>query len=264
MSTAAADDAPAKRQSIWVRLWPIYIILGGLALAVSQGWHEQISPQSMLDNAVWLDQLVRDNLLMVIVAYVLIYAAATAFMIPGSFLTIFGGFLFPVAFGFLPVIGTLATVLGATLGASLLFAATKTSLGSVLRDIAGPFLEKMRSEFNQSPFSYMFALRLIPIFPFAVVNIAPGLLGAKYRDYLITTFFGVIPGTMAYTWIGSAIKSTVLEAAEAGESLDVAALVGSLGQNFLPAFAALGVVALIPVAYKKLFGGKTAAVEEAG
>ena len=99
----------------------------------------------------------------------------------------------------------------------------------------------------------MFALRLIPIFPFAVVNIAPGLLGAKYRDYLITPNFGIIPGTLAYTWIGAAIKGTLLE----GGEVDI----GSLAANFLPAFIALGVVSLIPVAYKKLTGRKTEAVE---
>ena len=104
---------------------------------------------------------------------------------------------------------------------------------------------------NGSVFSYMFALRLIPLFPFAAVNIAPALLGAKYRDYAITTFFGIIPGTLAYTWIGAAVKGTLLE----GGTPDI----GSLASNFLPAFIALGIVALIPAAYKKLFPKKAPA-----
>jgi uncharacterized membrane protein YdjX (TVP38/TMEM64 family) len=97
----------------------------------------------------------------------------------------------------------------------------------------------------------MFALRLIPLFPFAAVNIAPGLLGAKYRDYVLTTFFGIIPGTLAYTWIGAAVKGTLLE----GGTPDI----GSLASNFVPAFIALGLVSLLPVAYKKLFAKKVPA-----
>lgn len=230
---------------LWRRLWPVYIILAGLGIALSQGWHELLTLESLSANATSLDAMVRDNFLIVFASYVAIYAAATTFMVPGSALTIGGGFLFGL------VLGTPATVIGATLGASILFFASKTSIGSVLRDVAGPFIEKMRAGFAENPVSYMFALRLIPLFPFAAVNIAPGLLGAKYRDYFVTTFFGIIPGTLAYTWIGAAVKGTLLE----GGTPDI----GSLASNFVPAFIALGVVSLLPVAYKKLFAKKVPA-----
>jgi uncharacterized membrane protein YdjX (TVP38/TMEM64 family) len=230
---------------LWRRLWPVYIILAGLGIALSQGWHELLTLESLSANAASLDAMVRDNFLVVFVSYVAIYAAATTFMVPGSALTIGGGFLFGLA------LGTPATVIGATLGASILFFASKTSIGSVLRDVAGPFIEKMRAGFAENPVSYMFALRLIPLFPFAAVNIAPGLLGAKYRDYFVTTFFGIIPGTLAYTWIGAAVKGTLLE----GGTPDI----GSLASNFVPAFIALGLVSLLPVAYKKLFAKKVPA-----
>jgi len=231
----ANDIEPKRPAPLWARLWPIYIILAGLGLALSQGWHDYLSLQSLSDNAVALDAMVRANLLLALGAYVLVSAAATAG----------GGFLFGLA------LGTPATVIGATLGASILFFASKTSLGAVLREVAGPFLGKMQAGFAESPFSYMFALRLIPLFPFAAVNIAPALLGAKYRDYLITTFLGIIPGTLAYTWIGAAVKGTLL----AGGTPDI----GSLASNFLPAFIALGVVSLIPAVYKKLFPKKAPA-----
>jgi len=234
---------PKVQKPIWVRLWPIYIILAGLALAISQGWHQYLTLDSLSENAVWLDELVKNNLFLVLAAYVVIYAAATTFIIPGGVLTIFGGFLFGLYFG------APATVIGATIGASILFYASKTSIGSVLRDIAGPFLGKMEKGFNENAVSYMFALRLIPLFPFAVVNIAPGLLGAKYKDYLLTTFFGIIPGTLAYTWIGAAIKGTLL----AGGEVDTA----TLAAQFVPAFIALGVVALLPAVFKKLTGRKS-------
>lgn len=235
----------SKPTVLWVRLWPVYVILIGLGLALSQGWHDYLTLDSLSANAVSLDEMVRENFLVVFALYILVYAAATTFMVPGSALTIAGGFLFGL------VIGTPATVIGATIGASILFFASKTSIGAVLRDVAGPFIEKMRAGFAENPVSYMFALRLIPIFPFAAVNIAPGLLGAKYRDYLLTTFFGIIPGTLAYTWIGAAVKGTLLE----GGTPDIS----SLAANFVPAFLALGLVSLMPVAYKKFFPKKAPA-----
>ena len=187
--------------------------------------------------------------MLVLIAYILIYAAATAFMVPASFLTIAGGALFGLVFG------TMGTVLGATAGACALFVIAKTSLGETLRSIVGPFLDKMQAGFNEDALSYMFALRLIPAFPFSVVNIAPAILGAKFRDYFITTLFGIIPGTLAYTWIGVAIGDTL----RAGGDVNI----GTLASNFVPAFVALGVVALIPVVYKKVFKKGAAATEGA-
>ena len=235
----------SKPTALWVRLWPVYVILIGLGLALSQGWHEYLTLDSLSANAVSLDAMVRENFWIVFALYILVYAAATTFMVPGSALTIAGGFLFGL------VLGTPATVIGATIGASILFFASKTSIGAVLRDVAGPFIEKMRAGFAENPVSYMFALRLIPVFPFAAVNIAPGLLGAKYSDYLLTTFFGIIPGTLAYSWIGAAVKGTLLE----GGTPDIS----SLAANFVPAFLALGIVSLLPVAYKKFFPRKVPA-----
>ena len=165
-------------------------------------------------------------------------------------MTVAGGVLFGLAFG------TVGTVVGATIGASILFLAAKTSIGESLRSIVGPFIDKMQKGFNDDALSYMFALRLIPAFPFAVVNIAPAILGAKFRDYFITTLLGIIPGTLAYTWIGSAVGKTVRD----GGVVDIK----TLAANFVPAFVALGVVALIPVVYKKFFSGKAnASLEEA-
>ena len=180
----------------------------------------------------------------------LIYAAATLFMIPGAlWITIAGGFLFGL-YG-----GTPATVAGATLGASLLFFAARTSVGAALRERAGPFVKKMERGFQEDALSYMFALRFLPIVPFPVANIAPAVLGAKYRDYAITTALGIIPGVIAYTWIGAGLGATFA----AGEDPNIA----NIARNLVPAFAALGVVSLIPVAYKKLFSKKAAKLESA-
>lgn len=246
------DDVKKKQKPIYVRLWPLYIILGGLVLAVSQGWHQYLTPTSLGENAVYLNNLVKNNFWLVLMAFIAIYIAATAFMVPASALTIGGGFLFGA------VIGVPATVIGATIGACILFVAAKTSLGETLKAIAGPFLEKMEKGFNENALSYLFTLRLIPLFPFAVVNIAPAILGAKFRDYFISTALGIIPGTIAYTLIGSGLRGTLLDAAAKGETADVGAIVSAAAANLIPAFFALAAVAMIPTIYKKFF--KKAAV----
>lgn len=249
-------------------LWPFALLLAGLAFAVSQGWHELLTLESVQANIGWVDSQIAANFLLVFVVYMLVYAAATAFMVPASFLTIAGGAIFGFAFSFnlfgasigVPLFGAFATVIGATLGACILFTVAKTSLGETLRGIAGPFVEKMENEFSASPRSYMFTLRLMPLFPFAVVNIAPALMGAKFRDYLLTTFFGIIPGTFAYSWVGAGAAGVIRDPNIS--TADASAVISSLGANMFPALLFLGAVSLIPAIIKR-FSGKDAAVQSA-
>jgi len=250
MTDSVEIEKPSK--PIWIKLWPLYIILAGLAFAISQGWHNQLSPSALGENAVYLDTLVKENFLLVLLAFIGIYIAATVFMVPASALTIGGGFLFGLG------VGAPATVVGATIGACILFVAAKSSIGETLKGIAGPFVGKMEAGFNESPLSYLFTLRLIPVVPFAVANIAPAILGAKFRDYFISTALGIIPGTVAYTWIGAGLRGTLLEAANAGETVNVGGLVKAAATNLGPAFFALAFVALIPAIYKKFFKKKSA------
>lgn len=237
-----------KKSSIWIKLWPVYLIVAVMIGAWQLGLFQYLSLETLREQQEFLQTFVSENLILAVAIFVIIYAAATLFMLPGAlWLTIGGGFLFGL------VGGSLATIAGATLGASMLFFAAKTSIGSALRDRAGPFMSKMEAGFNESPFSYMFALRLIPAVPFPVANIAPALLGAKYREYAITTALGIVPGVVAYTLVGTGLGATFA----AGEDPNLAII----AKNMLPALAALGLVALIPVAYKKITGRKTEPVE---
>lgn len=233
-----------KTKSPIMKFLPLIIIAGGFALAYFMGWFKYLDPQLIVDNADYLQDLVANNFLLVLIGFIVAYALLTMFMLPASILTIAGGFLFGVW------IGAPATVLGATVGACALFLAAKTSLQDMLKSVAGPFVSKMEAGFNENALSYLFTLRLIPVFPFAVVNIAPALLGAKFRDYFFTTALGIMPGTFAYSLIGDGLRKTIANAA-GNENIDVAALMGETFVNMLPAFAALAAVALIPVIYKK-------------
>lgn len=242
------ETVEKKTSPIWIKLWPVYVIAAAIIGAWQLGLFQYLSLETLREQQDLLQTFVGENLVLSVAIFIAIYAAATLFMLPGAlWVTIAGGFLFGL------VGGSLATIAGATLGASLLFFAAKTSIGSALRDRAGPFMSKMEAGFNENPFSYMFALRLLPVVPFPVANIAPALLGAKYREYALTTALGIIPGVIAYTWVGSGLGATFA----AGEDPNL----GIVARNMLPALAALGVVALIPVAYKKIAGRKPKPVE---
>ena len=250
MNTQTEDAVtPAKgKQSIFLRLWPIYLMAAAIGLVLSMGWHEYLSIETLREQRAQLTGFVENNFLMALAIFILVYIVATVLMVPGAlWITISGGFLFGLA------VGSLATVVGATLGTAVLFSVAKTSIGRSLQERAGPWLKRMEAGFREDEVSYMFAMRLLPVVPYPVANIAPALLGARLPAFMLTTFFGIFPAVIAYTWLGVGLDATF----EAGEDLDVVGFI----QNFIPAFAALGVVALIPPLYKRFISKKPGGVQ---
>jgi len=235
-----------NQRSFFLKIWPIYALISGLLFALYQGWDQYLTPSSLGLYAMDLNILVENNFWLTFSGFIVIYILSTVFMIPASALTITGGFLFGT------ILGVPTTVLSATAGACILFMLTKYSFSNALQNTAAPFLKKMENGFKENPLSYLFSLRLIPLFPFAVVNIAPAILGAKFSHYFISTLFGIIPGTVAYILIGTGLRDTLLDASASGQSIDVSLLVQNAGKNFFPAFFVLSLLALMPVVYKYL------------
>jgi uncharacterized membrane protein YdjX (TVP38/TMEM64 family) len=141
--------------------------------------------------------------------------------------------------------GTIYTVIGATIGATVLFLIAKTAIGDILRAKAGPWLQKMEAGFQENALSYLLILRLVPLFPFFVVNLAPAFLGVAVSTYVIGTFIGIIPGTFAYASAGAGLGSIF----DAGKELTVDNV---LTPEIRIAMVALIGLALIPVVYKKI------------
>ncbi|MEQ8557330.1 MAG: TVP38/TMEM64 family protein [Henriciella sp.] len=242
-------DEKTQGRSIWIRLWPVYVIAAGLLAAWAFGVFDYLSLDTLQAHNSTLQAFVAEHLVIAFIVYMLVYAAATAFMLPGSVFTIAGGLLFGLAGG------SVATVIGATAGASILFFAARTSLGKAMNERAGKLVRRLEGGFKEDAIFYMFSLRLLPVVPFNVANVVPALLGAKYREYAFTTALGIVPGVLAYTWIGASLGATF----DAGETENLFDVV----KNFIPALAALGIVALLPVAYRKIAGRKAARLEEA-
>lgn len=221
------------------RFLPLALILAVLVGAYALGLHRYLSFETLSAQRATLSAYVAANPVVAAAGFVLVYMLFTAAMIPGAlWITIAGGLLFGL------VQGALLTVLGATAGATCLFLAARSAIGEPLRRRAGPFLKRLESGFQENPFSYMLTLRFLPVVPFPVANIAPALLGARLRDYVITTCIGIIPGVVAYTWVGAGLGETFAS----GAAPDIAGFVKPL----LPAFFALAAVSLAPALIRRL------------
>lgn len=255
-----SDTASQKAKSgLMKRILPLAILVAVAALVISQDWHKYLTLEQIATNRELLKGYIKENYLLTLLGYMAIYIVVIALSLPGGvFLTLTGGFLF----GWL--VGGVATVVAATIGATIIFFIAKTSFGEPLAARAGPWLEKLRAGFQENALNYLLFLRLVPLFPFWLVNLAPALLGIGVTTYVFGTFVGIIPGTFAFTFAGVGLDSVIdaqqtaydqcvaaqgANAATACEfKLDPGALVT---KELLIAFAALGVVALIPVILKK-------------
>lgn len=172
--------------------------------------------------------------------FMMIYITAVAISIPGAtFLTLAGGFLFGI------LLGTCIVVVSATIGSLCIFLAVRTALEPIIAKKAGPWVEKMRDGFQSGAFQYLMVLRLVPLFPFWVVNIVPGLLGVKTSTYLITTFLGIIPGSFVYVLLGNGLGHIF----DNNETPNLGIIFEP--QVFLPLIA-LAALSFIPSIYKKL------------
>lgn len=174
------------------------------------------------------------------VVFVLVYAVCTALSLPtGLLLSTLGGFLFGTG------VGGLANVIGATVGSTAVFLAAKTMLGDALRARTGPFLQKLEAGFRENELSYMLVLRLVPLFPFWLINLAPAFLGVRRSTFVIGTVVGIIPGAFVFASVGTGLGAIL----EHGGAPDGAAL---LQPRVLISIIGLTVLALIPVVYKRL------------
>jgi uncharacterized membrane protein YdjX (TVP38/TMEM64 family) len=256
MKTASEN---ARAAALWLkRLWPLIALLAASALVLAMGWHRYLTMGALAENREALRAFIGANMVLSLAIFIALYTAAVALSLPGgAVLTIAGGFLF----GWL--LGGAASIFAATIGASIVFLIARSALGDFLAARAGPWLSRFRQGFQEDAFSYLLFLRLVPIFPFWLVNLAPGLLGVSFTTYVATTFLGIIPGTFAFSLAGKGLDS-VIEAQQAVRQSCLAKM-GSGGQEscsyaldpgalltpeLIAGLVALGVVALIPVAVK--------------
>ncbi|MGQ0674416.1 MAG: TVP38/TMEM64 family protein [Hyphomicrobium sp.] len=257
MQDPSSADRPASGGP--ARYLPLTVIAGAMILVFAMGWHEYLSFKTIGLNYQDLKAFIDANLLLAVAIYMGLYIVVVALSLPGGLImTLAGGLLFNWT------IGAPAAVVAASIGATLIFLVARTSFGEQLAAKAGPWVAKLQDGFKENALSYLLFLRLVPAFPFFVVNLVPALLGVPLRTYVTATALGIIPATTAFSVAGAGLGSVIEEqnaiyakclagnptAAETScpYTIDTSALVTS---ELIAAFALLGVVALIPIAYKK-------------
>ena len=226
--------------SLW-RMLPLAVLFAAGAIA----WFgfdvgQYISFEALKENREWLLAQVEQRAVAAALVFMTVYALTTAFSIPGgAVLTVLGGFLFGTWLGMFYV------VFGATLGAIAVFLAARTALGAILRARVGGALNRMERGFRENALSYMLVLRLIPVFPFWLVNLVPAFFGVRLGTYVVTTLVGIVPGTVVYTSVGNGLGATL----DAGADPDLGAIFQPA--VFLP-LVGLGLLSLVPVVYKRI------------
>jgi uncharacterized membrane protein YdjX (TVP38/TMEM64 family) len=229
---------------MWRRLAPAAILLLGLALFLLFGLERYFSFEMLSRHHATLVAWVADNTMLAVVLFVLAYALVVAFSLPVAIIiTPLGGFLFGVW------MGTILSVIGATLGSVAVFLATRTALYDLSHARAGAALARFEDGFRRDSFSYLLFLRLVPVFPFWLVNIVPALLGMRLGPYILATFIGIIPAAFVYASVGASFGTLL----DRGEAPDLGII---FEWRILLPLLGLAVLALVPVLYTHLRGRK--------
>jgi uncharacterized membrane protein YdjX (TVP38/TMEM64 family) len=261
-----AAEAPRPRWHVMAcrRFGPLVLIAAVMVLVFASGWYREVTAENIVALRDRFHVVLAHHPVASVIGYVSVYAAMAALSLPGCpFLTATGGLLF----GWL--VGGAASVVGATIGATVLFLIARSAIGGMLNERAAPWLAKLRRGFAEDALSYLLFLRLVPAFPFWFVNIAPAVLGVPLRTYVTGTFLGIIPATFAFASAGAGLDSVIMAAkaeharcvaAKGVEACKLALHASALVTTELVlALVLLGVVALIPVVLRRWRAGHAAA-----
>lgn len=216
-----------------LRRFAVPALLLALATAlVLTDTHTLLSLEAIQSRRADLAQQVAAHPLMAGVAFGALYTGAVALSLPvATVLTLLGGFLFGLVWG------TLLVVTSATLGAILVFSVARGAFGEGLRRKAGALQDRFARPLAENPVGFLLFLRLVPVFPFFIVNIAPALLNVRLRTFAWTTALGILPGTAVYVNVGRSLG-------------DLTSLRDLASPQTLLTFGLLGALALVPGLYK--------------
>jgi uncharacterized membrane protein YdjX (TVP38/TMEM64 family) len=245
-------QSPAHLVHRILALCALLVLMAGGAYALARGG---ITLETLVRHRAAIDLFVNEHRFAAAIAYIALYIACVSLCIPGAtLLTIVAGFLFGV------VVGAAASVVGATIGATLIFLVARTALGEPLLKRAGRRANELAHGFRKNAFSYLLFLRLVPAFPFFLVNLVPAMAGVRLLPFVAATALGVIPAALVYALAGTGLDSII-----AVQESNYAACLSRGGTDctlafdardlltpqLLAALIALALLALLPVGIKR-------------
>jgi len=241
-----SDTSQASRRNGLTRYIPLLVILvvagGGFFLL-----KDYLTFETLRDNREALLGWRDSNYWAVAGVFVIVYILIVAFSLPGAAVaSMTGGFLFGL------FAGTVFNVFAATVGASAIFLAARMGLGEALTarlEASEGTVKRLKEGLRENEISVLFLLRLVPVVPFFVANLVPALVGVSFRNFLLTTALGIVPGAVVYTWIGVGLGGVF----DRGETPDVSLL----WEPFvIGPILGLCVLAALPIIIKALRGKK--------
>lgn len=237
--TISAESSSFKTQVGLGKLLLGLLIGLGVAAFVYFDLGHYLSLDELKANRDQLFAFTEANYSTAVAMFVLLYCTVVGLSLPGgAIMTLAGGFLFG------SVLGTLYVNIGATVGATLAFLVARYLLRDWVEQKFGSRLVPIQEGFAKNAFSYLMTLRLIPLFPFFLVNMVSGLTRVNVGTYVAATSLGIIPGSFVFAYAGRQLGT-------------INSLKEIVSPNVLMAFTLLGLLALVPVLYKR-FTGKSA------
>ena len=229
---AAGITPPPGRP--WGKVIVVALFVVAIAGFFALGGHHYLSLETIKANRDALLSFADRHFVAALAIAFVVYAGAVALSLPGALvLSLAMGFIFG------RWVGTVLVVIAATVGATLVFLAARYLFADAARRRLGAVGERLNAGFTENAFSYLLFLRLVPAFPFFLVNLAPAFTNVPLRTYVLATLIGIIPGTFVYVNLGQTLGR-------------IESLQGLVSRETLFAFGLLGLFALLPVAWKRL------------
>jgi uncharacterized membrane protein YdjX (TVP38/TMEM64 family) len=217
------------------RLWAAAAVLVLLLALRASGFGDVLTLEALARHRASLAELVGRNALQAGAVYVSAYVAVVALSLPGAaVMTLAGGLLFGA------VAGTVLSVTGATIGATLVFLLARRILGEDALSRLGPRSEAIAAGIRREAVSYLLVLRLVPLFPFVLVNLVPALVGVRLAVFVGTTVAGIIPGTAVFSTAGAGLGDVLA----AGGSFEIGRVLTPAVLGALLGAAALSLAAI--------------------
>jgi uncharacterized membrane protein YdjX (TVP38/TMEM64 family) len=247
--TGLAQTPERRRLRLILRFGPATLVLVAIALLLRSGLLGRMSLDGLRESRGQLLGLVHAHPLLSLLAYALVYVASVALSLPTALiLTLTGGFLFG------PWLGGSAAAVSCTLGAVIVFLISRLAVGDAVEAKTGPRVRALAEEIKKDAFFYILTLRLIPVTPFWLTNVAAALIAIPASTFASATLIGILPPALIYAGIGSGLGSTFAS----GQALSLHALVTP---GMMLPLAGLAVLSVLPILYQRRRNRRGASAE---
>ncbi|HEU0051693.1 MAG TPA: TVP38/TMEM64 family protein [Longimicrobium sp.] len=235
----ATGEGPRRRGVDWKKVALAAVLVAALAAFFLLGGSRWASFETLKAHRAVLHDFTARHYWEMLAGATLAYALATALSFPA-------GVMMSLAMGFLfgRWVGTAAVVLAATIGATAAFLSARYLFADAARRRMGPRLSRLARGFEEDAWNYLLFVRLVPVFPFWLMNLVPAFTPVRTRTFFAATAIGILPGSFVFVNLGESLSSI-----DSTRDLVSAELLLSL--------ALLGVLALVPIAWKKLRTSRT-------